>query len=385
MAKPGEVGDDEVKALYEKDKAKRFTDPAKRHVEQIVFPNDAEAAAALAKIKGGESFDDLAKERNLKPADTDLGVVTQDALFDKPVADAAFALPEGGVSDVVKSEFGPVLLRASQISPGGVKTLDEVSAQLKNEIAVKRAQDDVANLHDKVEDARVAGKSVADAAKDAGLVAKTFDAVDASGKDKSGAPVAIAQAADVVKAAFASDVGGDDPPVQTKGGGLVWFDVTKIEPARDRPLEEVKDKVLADFHADAVAKALSDKAADFVKQLKGGADLAKMAADLGAEKKSAAGIKRSGAQGLSQGLVNAVFETGPNGAGSAADAQSRIVFKVVADNLPGVDLASPEITSAGKKLGEGLGADVLSQYVEALKKDLGVTVDQDLINRSVSQ
>ena len=236
LAKPGEVGDDEVKALYDKDKATRFTDPPKRHVEQIVFPNDAEAAAALAKIKGGESFDDLAKERNLKPADTDLGVVTPDALFDKAVADAAFALPEGGVSDVVKSQFGPVLLRASQISPGGVKTLDEVSAQLKNEIAVRRAEDDIANLHDKVEDARVAGKSVAEAAKDAGLTAKTFDAVDATGKDKSGAAAPITQAADVVKAAFASDVGGDDPPVQTKDRGLIWFDVTKIEPAHDRPL-----------------------------------------------------------------------------------------------------------------------------------------------------
>ena len=53
----------------------------------------------------------MIKERGLKPEDTDLGETTKDAMLDKAEADAVFALPPGGVSEVLKSQFGPVIVR----------------------------------------------------------------------------------------------------------------------------------------------------------------------------------------------------------------------------------------------------------------------------------
>ena len=337
----------------------------------------------MAKLAGGASFDDLIKDMKLTPADVDLGVVTKSSPLDKAVLDAAFALEEGKTSGVVKGPFGPVILRASSVVPERTKTFDEVSAAIKMQLAVKAAGDDVSALHDKIEDSRVSGKNLVDAAKAAGVNVVTFDGVDSSGNDKAGAPVKVPGGAAVLKAAFASDVGADDPPVSQKGGGLVWFDVTKIEPAHDRTLVEAKEKVLADYKADAIAKALADKAADLTKQVKGGADISKLATDLGVEKKTSVGVKRSGGIGLGPALVSAIFQTGPNGAGSAADAGGRVVFKVVADNVPAIDLASADLVKASKQLGQSLSTDILGQYVDAAKKQLGVTVDHDLINRSV--
>ena len=123
LAKPGEVADDEARALYEKVKEARFGAPEKRKLQQIVFPNEAEADEAHAKIKGGASFDDIAKSRNLTDKDIDLGDVPRSGVFDKAVADAAFALPDAGVSDVVKGQFGPAIVRVTQITPASVKTL----------------------------------------------------------------------------------------------------------------------------------------------------------------------------------------------------------------------------------------------------------------------
>ena len=61
LAKPGEVADEDAKAVYDKAKDTRFTTPEKRKLQQIVFPNDAEADEAEAKIKAGASFDDIAE------------------------------------------------------------------------------------------------------------------------------------------------------------------------------------------------------------------------------------------------------------------------------------------------------------------------------------
>ena len=187
LAKPAEVTDDDARALYEKVKDSRFGAPERRKLQQIVFPNEAEADDALAKIKAGASFDDIAKARNLTDKDIDLGDVTRAGVFDKAIADAGFALPPGGVSEVVKGAFGPAIVRVTQITPASIKPYEEVAAELKKEIAVGRAANDVLAIHDKIEDARVSGKSLTEAAQAVGLDARAIPAVDAQGRDKSGA------------------------------------------------------------------------------------------------------------------------------------------------------------------------------------------------------
>ena len=104
--------DDDARALYDKVKDARFGAPEKRKLQQIVFPDEAEADDAEAKIKAGASFDDIVKARNLKPSGRrSRRDAPRPAMFDKTIADAAFALPAGGVSEVVKGQFGPAIVR----------------------------------------------------------------------------------------------------------------------------------------------------------------------------------------------------------------------------------------------------------------------------------
>ncbi len=71
------------------------------------------------------------------------------------------------------------------------------------------------------------------------LAVVTYD-VDRSGRDPSGKVVNFPHAAQVVAAAFASDVGVDNDPIDADGG-YVWYNVAGITPSRDRTLDEVKD------------------------------------------------------------------------------------------------------------------------------------------------
>ena len=66
----------------------------------------------------GLSFDDLAKERGLSPTDVDLGQITKSEIIDKAIADAAFALPSGEVSQPVQGSFGVALVKIGKIEPG---------------------------------------------------------------------------------------------------------------------------------------------------------------------------------------------------------------------------------------------------------------------------
>ena len=48
-------------------------------------------------------------------------------MLDKDEANAVFALPQGGVSGVLKSQFGPVIVRVKSIIPSTVKPYAEVA------------------------------------------------------------------------------------------------------------------------------------------------------------------------------------------------------------------------------------------------------------------
>ena len=179
-----------------------------------------------------------------------------------------------------------------------------------------------------------------------------------------------------MRAVFASDVGVDDQPVATKDRGFVWFEVTKVEPPRERSLDEVKDQVSRQWRDDEVAKALSAKAADMVQKLNAGATLASLAEAEKLEVKTATDLHRRGAASVDASVVAAVFNTSATGAGSAATPDGRVVFKVTADSTPPIDPEDARVKALQTHGDEALTNDVINEYVSALQRQLGVSINQ---------
>ncbi|MBV8103125.1 MAG: SurA N-terminal domain-containing protein [Hyphomicrobiales bacterium] len=380
LANPDEISDADAQAAYDQVAGKdpRYGSPEKRDLQQILFPNDAEAEAAEARIKAGASFEDIVKERNLQPDETDIGETTKDGIIDKAEADAVFALPQGGVSGVLKSQFGPVIVRVKSITPSTVKPYAEVAQEIKRQVSASRAGDKIQAIHDKIEDARVSGKSLAEVAKDAGLTAQAIPAVDTQGLDPKGAPVNLPDKTDLLRAAFASDVGLDEAPLQTKDNGFVWFSISKIEPSHDRSFDDAKAEVEAQWRADEIAKALAAKADDLVKQLRSGGTVADVAKSAGAEAKTAADIHRDD-KTLPEAVVAAIFREPADGEGSAASPDGRAVFKITADKTPPVDFADLRVKEMAQQLDASTRDSLLDQYVEALRRSLGVVVHPEVL------
>src|ERR1700751_3631645 len=229
IGKWSEVSDDDARKLYEQRKEHLGT-PEKREVSQVVFPNMDEAGAARSRIASGTSFDDLVKERKLAPADVDLGVIAKSAIVDPAIADAAFSLQSGELSQPAQGRFGVALVKIGKIEPGVAPNYESVAPEIKRDLAKERARTKVAELRDKMEDERGGGASVIEAAQKLGLAPVTIEAVGRSGRLPNGQPVAsMPRGLDVVSQAFSSDVGVDNDPIQFNGG-YVWVDFLGIYP-----------------------------------------------------------------------------------------------------------------------------------------------------------
>ena len=378
IAKWASVSDEDAKKRFEETRNK-FGTPERRQISQIVFPNGEEAQAARNKLTAEFSFDDLAKERGLNPADVDLGLIAKTAIIDPTIADAAFAMPADEISQPIKGRFGVALVRIGKIEPGTQASYESVAENIKREIATERARAQVQDLHNKMEDERGGGASVIEAAKKLGLNAITVDAIDRSGRGPDGQLVtSIPQGIDLAAQAFTSDVGVDNDALTLKNG-YVWFDVLGITPSRTRNMDEVKDQVETRWRDEQIAGRLRTKATEMVQKLDQGGKIAGEATALGSKLETAAALKRDATvPGTPSGLVQAAFRTAKDGAGQAQGASGSewVVFRVTDVTMPPVDSAAPDIKKIKETVQRGMTDEEVGQYIAKLEADIGSTVNQ---------
>lgn len=378
LAKPDDVSDAEARRRYDDVKAGRFGTPEKRTLQQILFSNETEAKDARAKLDAGKTFDELLKEKNLTSKDASLGTVTESGLIDKNVAAAAFALKEGEISAPVKAQFGTVLVKADKIIGSTLKPYEEVAGELKREIAQQKAQKEIIRLHDAIEDQRTSGKSLTEAAASVGLTPRIIPAIDSTGEDPQGKILKdLPDPASLLKAAFASDVGVDNDTLSVKGGGYQWFEVSKVEKARDKTFEEAKAAVEKAWRDDQARKFLTDKTASLAQKLDAGESLASIAAVEGKlEVKHADDVRRNGSVSLPINAATQIFNV-PVGRAGSVDGEngSRILFEVKGSTVPPFNPQAPELTSIQNDVKVGYTEEVVEQYLAKLESEIGVKVN----------
>lgn len=381
------ITDDQVKEDYEKNIA-RFTTPETRTIEQIVFPDRDAAQAAVDSIMAGSTFDSVVTAQGKTVADTLLGTFTKDKVPDPAVAEAAFALQANEVSQVIDGAFGPVLVRVTQITPEVVKSLADATPEIRKDLALVEANRVLLDVHDNYEDSRAAGESMREAASKLGLTVQTVDAVDRAGLRPDGTVVKdLPQSSDLLAAAFEAEAGMENAPINIGNTGYVFHEVEDVIPARDRTLDEVKDKVIADWKAAETESRLATKAAEIEKRLKDGTQMDALAAELGVEKQTKRGLKRE-VEDVDFGTpgVRAVFAVAEGGTGvvvgPAEDTQ--IVFKVTEVFEPAGADANSVPEDAQKSFASGMADDMLDQLVAKLQAEYGVTVNRSAIEQALA-
>lgn len=380
LADASKITEEEARARYEQIKVQRFGSPETRTIQQIVFPTVEEAQAARARIEAGETFEAIAASRNVAESDLTLGTFTRPQVFDPAVRDAAFALQAGVVSAPVAGAFGGALLRVTAITPERVRPYEEVAAEVRTELATSRAASQIAELHDKIEDQRASARPLADIAREFNLPLRTVGPIDTALRKPDGATEPALPGGDATaQAIFRSDIGVDNEALRLpRDTGYVWYDVTKIDPARERSFDEVKALVEPQWRADEIAARLAARTRELVARLDKGEAFDAVAADAGLTIEKAEELGRQDQRpDLPANVVSLVFGTVVGKAGAAAGTGSeRILFKVDAATVPPYVRTTQEAENFARALGNSVSEDILAQYIAKRQADLGVTINE---------
>ncbi len=384
IARPEDVSDDDAKAEYEARKA-RFTVEEKRRVFQVHVADAAAGEAFIAAVKGGKDFGQAAAELGQKAEDIDFGLLARSAFADPVIADAAWGIPAvGDLSGVVEGKFGPVVLKLADRVAGSSRPFAEVAPELKKEIAARRAENDVLARHDQIEDALAGGAKIEDVAARLSMKVRTVDGVDRQGRLADGKTVdGIPHWDDVLKGAFESDVGVENDAIDLGGKGFLWYAVTKIDPARDQTLDEVKDRVAAAWKTEEVARRLGETAKSLTERLGKGEDFDTVAKSAGLEVKTSPAFKRAEPpEGLSTKAVAAAF-AGPEGHVATVTLDNGdTMLLVVADVTPPAFFGeSEEAKTAASRISGSLRNSLLETWLGQVRTDIGVTMNPSVVDR----
>ena len=191
--------------------------------------------------------------------------------------------------------------------------------------------------------------------------------------------------APLIPAAFNSDVGVDNDPLDADGD-YVWYNVAGITPSRDRTLDEVKDQVEARWRTDEIASRLKTKSADLLGKLKAGTPFDSVASAVGLKVQTADKLKRGKpGGGVSPAVVTAVFRTAKDAFGSAEGDQPTdwIVFRVTDITTPKFDAASADAKRIEDVLKRQESEEIFEQYMTWLRNDLGTSVNQAALTQAL--
>jgi peptidyl-prolyl cis-trans isomerase D len=370
------VSEDEIAQEYQAHAAE-YDLPERRHLEQIIFPDEAAAKAAAEQIKGGASFAEVAEKAAGKPPG-DLGTVAKSEVL-AVLAGPSFAAPANGVTDPVKTGFGWHLVHVVGIEPGHKASLSEVHDKIKADLARRKAVDALDSLSKQLEDELASGASLDQAAGKLKLKVEKIAAIDANGKGPDNKIIpGVTGNQQIVPAIFNTPEGQTTDLIDIGDSGFAILKVEGVTPAALRPLDQVRDRVIADWQQAEREKLAAEKAKKLLERLNSGEDIAKIAAELQLQVKTSQPFTRDAgdpAADLSPEAAAKLFGVKVGQSIAAASGAGQVLAR-----LDSVEPANPAADSAEVErlrtdLREKLANDVLVQFGAALRDQIPVTTD----------
>ncbi len=377
--------DEDVRAEYDASRERFTTEPA-REVEQLVFPDMDTAEAAAERIRAGEaSFAEVAAEQNVSVADLSLGRVAR-ADLPEASADAVFGTVEPGVVGPVQGPFGPVLLNVTAVEPGGVAPFEQVAGEIREQIAQRRARDQVIERANAIDDARAGGATLPEIAEQVpGVELVHFQGLDPLGgvaEDMAPPPPLVSDPAFLAEVNAALD-GEERDLVQLSDGSYALVMVDEIAGSHLPELSAIRDRVAAAWADEQRMQALEARAAELAGELAGaGEGLAGVAVEAGLGAPQDVSFSRETApEEFTASLVDAAFAARPGdplvGRRTGDDA---VLLGVVESVEPLAGPALAEQTAAlDRALLDSLDGDQLEYFGRALEDLHGAIVNRETV------
>ena len=380
------ISPEDIQRYYE-DNETQYSTPEQIRASHILLKTQGKDDAAvkkqaedlLAKAKAGADFAKLASANSedevSKAKGGDLDFFPKGQMV--PEFDtAAFALQPGQISDLVKSQFGYHIIKVTDRKPASKRTLDEVRAQIEDQLKSQRAQ---AEAQRTVQD--LTGKVKTPADLDTVAKPRGFTVGESEFFARNEPVAGLGMAPSASAEAFQLKDGAVSDALQTPQG-FAFITVTGKQDAKTPSLDEVKARVRQDVVKRKAVETARQKAAAVAATFKSG-DFAAAAKAAGLEVKTTELVPRGspvGDAGVSPAVDTAVFALPAGGVTAPIVTDTGAVIVKVLEH-PGV--TAQEIT-AGM---EGVRTELLgerrnqffSAYMTKARERMQININQQTI------
>ncbi len=354
-----------------------FQTPEKRTVSQVLFNDEASAKAFLDKAKDVKGYEAALKETGKSAID--LGTTSKADLPLPELGDPAFAVTVPGLAGPVQSTLGWHVLAVTGVTPGKTRPLAEVKEAIVKDLVKDEVTNKLYSLQNQLEDSVGAGNDVAETAKSLGLKAIALSSVDERGRDADGKPIDQAISPEVLGTIFSTGAGStSDATALGNNDGYFIVHVDKVNPASIRPLDQVKMLVEASWTEEARVAAARKAAEDAAAKLKSNEPWTVLGN--GVKVETTKPFQRAGAANQVPPVLAAeMFRQKVGGVAVVTNGPDSMVARLK-------DIQTPEAEGAGfqaarNELNDVIVEDLMQQYVQALRKDIGVHVNQSVIDQ----
>ena len=369
--------DADVKAEYDRTKDSLIK-IEKRHIEQVVLSDPSKEQAFTDAQAKGLTFVDAAKAAGLVPAD--LGTLAKSEIQDAALADAAFGLAKTGDFTIIPGIGARRVIGVLEIQPGGQISYDDAKADIAKRLAVTKAKAAYADVQDQIEELRAAFKPLKEIA-DRFKLQVTTSTVTPGGIELVSVPgISADNLEKVADGIFAAEQGKLAKTVSIGATNNIWFDLTKIDPARDQTFDEVKDKLATDWTAAKTEAALKAEVASITADLGAGKAFADVASAHGQFPQVSQAFTRDGDKTnvFTPQVASDIFGKGPDGFGSVIDGDGEyLVYHVTS-----VVAADGDPSKAITDYSAGAVRDSLyAEFISGLRDAAGIKINQQALSQ----
>lgn len=282
-----------------------LSDPERRTFTALTAPSAEVAARVQTALQAGQDPAAVGRANNIRPAVYD--AQPQSAIGDRAVGQAAFGLTAGQVSQVIQGGVGFTVVKLDAVTPGRAATLESARPQIVEELRVQAARAQTFERVEAYEKARNEGRNLGDAAAQVGARIIQLPPVTANGELPDGQPM---NAPPQVLASINSlSKGGESDVIDAGQGQYFAVRLDDIRPAALPTLAEVREPLAQQWVLRENAKRLAAKAEELAGRVRGGEDIAAVAASAGATLVTREGVQRNQqtVADLGQGTLQGLF------------------------------------------------------------------------------
>lgn len=349
--------DAEIQARYDF-RREALSQPETRTFSTISVTDQATAGRIAQALRGGQTPAQVAEANNAEPVA--YANRAQASVSDTALATAAFGLQANGVSDPVRTSAGWTVIKLDAITPGQGATLADVRGEIIAELQQEAARGRTFERVEAYETARASGAEIEAAVQTAGGRIVNLPPFTAEGQLPDGQPLNGPE--QLVSTAYSLSEGAASDVIDAGQGQYFVVRLVGIEPAALPTLDEVRAPLTAQWIARENSRRLSAHADRIAARVRGGEDIAAVAASVNAPLIVRTDIRQDqeSIQSVGQGVIQAVFGQGRGQVFSApAGEQGFVIGRVDAVN-------APEAAATGT-----IAARVVPQLTEQLGQDMG--------------